>query len=65
MKNERVDLRLEPALKRTFESVARFRHMSLSGFFVQAGLRDVERARRSGLNIKEAMKPRDERRGVS
>lgn len=60
-KGSRIEFRLTPALKRSFESTARFQHQSLSQFLVQAGIAAVEQARKRGLGIKAPPEPKDGR----
>jgi hypothetical protein len=62
MKRSVVQVRIEPCLKRSFFSAARFSHQSLSQFLVQAGLVAVDQYRARGLKIKVPPKPRDCRR---
>jgi hypothetical protein len=62
MKTSRFELRIEPSLKKSFESAARFNHQTLSQFLVQAGRAAVNVARGNGLTIKEPPTPRDGRR---
>lgn len=62
MKAERLQLRIEPSLKRSFESAASYQHQSLSQFLIQSGIAAVEAARARGLGIKAPPKPRDARR---
>ena len=62
MKTKLIQVRIEPSLKRSFESSAKFSHQSLSQFLVQAGIVAVETARAKGLNIKQPPAPRDGRR---
>jgi len=61
-KQGRVEFRIEPSLKRSFESAARFNHQTLSQFLVQSGIVAVETARSRGLGIKTPPAPRDGRR---
>lgn len=56
-----MSFRIEPSLKRSFESAARFRHQTLSQFLVQAGIAAVEESRSRGLGIKPPAAPRDGR----
>ena len=62
MKVQFVQFRIEPSLKQSFLSAARFRHQSLSQFLVQAGIAAVEDARERGLQVKAPPEPRDGRR---
>jgi hypothetical protein len=62
MKADQIRVRIEPSLKRSFESAATFSHQSLSQFILQAGIAAVERAREKGLGIKAPPEPRDGRR---
>jgi uncharacterized protein (DUF1778 family) len=53
--------RIEPCLKRSFTSAARFNHQTLSQFLVQAGVAAVEAARARGCGIKSPPVPMDRR----
>ena len=64
-KEGRIEIRIEPSLKRSFAAAARFRHQTLSQFLVQAGIAAVEASRERGLNIKPPAAPRDGRRKPS
>jgi len=59
MKNALIQLRIEPSLKISFLSAARFRHQTLSQFLVQAGISAVEESRERGLGVKSPPEPRD------
>jgi uncharacterized protein (DUF1778 family) len=61
-KESRIDFRITPSLKRSFESSAKFNHQTLSQFLVQAGIAAVELARSRGLGIKAPPEPKDGRR---
>jgi uncharacterized protein (DUF1778 family) len=58
----RIDLRIDPSLKRSFESAARYHHQTLSQFLIQSGIARVEAARADGLTIKPPPAPRDGRK---
>lgn len=62
MKTVIAKFRIEPSLKRSFESASRFQHQTLSQFLVQSGIAAVEAARTRGLTIKAPPAPRDGRR---
>ena len=61
MKSEYLMMRIEPSLKRSFASAAKFQHQSLSQFLVQAGLAAYEVARTKGMRAKNPPTPRDGR----
>lgn len=64
-KQDRIEFRIEPSLKRSFASAARFQHQTLSQFLVQSGIAAVEAARGRGLGIKSPPDPRDGRKKVA
>lgn len=62
MKEDRVQLRIEPELKQIFMRAAQFNRQSLSRFLIESGRLGVEAARRNGSRMKEAPASRDGRR---
>ena len=62
MKEDRVQLRIEPELKSAFMKAAAFNHQSLSQFLIQSARLGVEDVRRQGSKMKPAPVSRDARK---